>query len=133
MFTEFNITSSISIKLTGDGNLINFTTVTGATVPPPMPVPPEIPRVCDNQTWIQHGRHCYFFWLQRAVPWANSVHSCWTKGSKLVTIHSQEQNDWIQQELDRRQPRYKRKAWMGMIKLVDIGKAAILSGHISRS
>lgn len=85
-------------------------------VQPPYTEPPEI-GICpsDNieDNWVAFGESCYLFRHSEFLNQADSSLACQTRKSSLVSIHSDEENQFIYSHI---QPNSAQAQWIGLIR-----------------
>ena len=50
--------------------------------------------VCETD-WLPFGCHCYYFEHTASVTFSDAQTECQNNGSKLLSIHSQEEQDFV--------------------------------------
>ncbi|KAH7713081.1 CLEC-50 protein, partial [Aphelenchoides avenae] len=73
-------------------------TCTCPTQPPrtPLACPTPKPLCLDGWTYIPQAKKCYKVPLQRGVTWLDCQNICRSVGGNLATIHSDNENYWLQ-------------------------------------
>lgn len=79
----------------------------GFTTPPPPPPTTTLPTSCENG-WLELDGNCYKIFPEES--WMEGRDSCRRMGAELVSIHSNEENEFVFSNF----VEYKKKAWIGL-------------------
>ncbi|XP_050730814.1 C-type mannose receptor 2-like [Eriocheir sinensis] len=68
--------------------------------PTPAPAPPQDELCGDDPAWQRFGAHCYsVVGAEEPLPWWEAQRRCVEEGADLVSIHSLEENYWLQEKV----------------------------------
>ncbi|CAH3137174.1 unnamed protein product [Porites lobata] len=70
-------------------------------------------KTCTTPDWLYYNNSCFKVFTEE-VPWFDARKSCTTIGSNLISIHSTEENNFVQQE---KSLISKSSAWIGLFNL----------------
>ncbi|XP_067686863.1 macrophage mannose receptor 1-like [Haliotis asinina] len=75
--------------------------ISSTTPPPTSPVPPGF---CPDKSWTPHGDFCYFAAPTERKSWPDANFLCQEMGMELISIHSQEELDFVKTLLEASKP-----------------------------
>ncbi|KAK0067569.1 secretory phospholipase A2 receptor [Biomphalaria pfeifferi] len=110
----------VELRLDGDWNDNNCNTIRpyvcvaklGSTFIPTLIITTEAPR-CAEKDWLYHGGFCYYVSIDQKT-WSQSQDVCRNKGAELISLHSEDENNFLLYQLSKRDIGDHTLYWLGL-------------------
>uniref|UniRef100_A0A2C9M0C6 C-type lectin domain-containing protein n=1 Tax=Biomphalaria glabrata TaxID=6526 RepID=A0A2C9M0C6_BIOGL len=86
-----------------------------STFIPTVIITTEAPR-CAEKDWLYHGGFCYYVSIDQKT-WSQSQDVCRNKGAELISLHSEDENNFLLYQLSKRDIGDHTFYWLGLNKL----------------